>query len=411
MRRRALASAAIAAMAASPAAADTLQQALEGAYRHNPTLTAQRANVRAADENVPIALAAGRPTLEGSATYQENILKGQLPPTGFFSNPDRQLVGQLNATMPLITFGAVRGAVRAAEARVEASRAGLRGTEANLFTDVVGAYMDVIRDEAIVQLNQRRTSACSTSTCAASRDRFQVGDLTRTDVAQSEARLCARARQLQSAAGAADRQPRKLHPPGRRAAGRAGAAARRCRTCRRSDDAAVTAAIDEQPGPARRHQAARRHRASTSGVARARRLPQVAAVAGGNLLQLSSARWPGPGRGNGGQSGQAATVGLQLHAADLPGRTPRRAGAPGAGVAQPGDREGHRDRARRSSPRRVRPMRAGGSSNEVIESAETAVSANRLSLEGVRAENSVGTRTILDILNAEQELLNARSRW
>src|SRR3546814_5355890 len=63
------------------ALADTLQQALEAAYKSNPTLTAQRANVRAADENVPIARAAGRPSLEGSAVYQENVLQGDQPPT------------------------------------------------------------------------------------------------------------------------------------------------------------------------------------------------------------------------------------------------------------------------------------------------------------------------------------------
>ena len=63
MRKIGMAGIAAAALAASPAWADTLQQALEDAYRQNPTLTAQRANVRAADENVPIALAAGRPTL------------------------------------------------------------------------------------------------------------------------------------------------------------------------------------------------------------------------------------------------------------------------------------------------------------------------------------------------------------
>src|SRR3546814_14524766 len=69
------------------ALADTLQQALEAAYKSNPTLTAQRANVRAADENVPIARAAGPPSLEGSAVYQANGLQGDQPPTLFTPDP------------------------------------------------------------------------------------------------------------------------------------------------------------------------------------------------------------------------------------------------------------------------------------------------------------------------------------
>jgi outer membrane protein len=76
-----------------PARADTLQAALQAAYDNNPTLSAQRAAVRAADEGVPQALAAGRPTLEGSATYQENLLRGVPAGGGFFSNPQRQVVG------------------------------------------------------------------------------------------------------------------------------------------------------------------------------------------------------------------------------------------------------------------------------------------------------------------------------
>src|SRR3546814_2754246 len=86
------------------ALADTLQQAMEAAYRSNPTLTAQRANVRANDENVPIARAAGRPTIEASAMYQENVLKGDQTPNLFTSEPDRQLVGQVNMNVPLISF-------------------------------------------------------------------------------------------------------------------------------------------------------------------------------------------------------------------------------------------------------------------------------------------------------------------
>src|SRR3546814_16348494 len=93
--------------------------------------------------------------------------------------------GQL--TVPLYQGGAVRNAVRAAKFRVEAGQADLRATEASIFSQVVGAYMDVIRDQAIVQLNQKNVAVLRTNLQATS-DRFEIGDLTRTDVAPSGAR-------------------------------------------------------------------------------------------------------------------------------------------------------------------------------------------------------------------------------
>ncbi|MGX9079781.1 TolC family protein, partial [Klebsiella pneumoniae] len=94
--------------------------------------------------------------------------------------------------------GQVRNSVNAAKTRVDAGRDSLRRTESDLFTAVVGAYMDVIRDEAIVSLNQQNVKVLEVN-LQASKDRFQVGDLTRTDVAQSEARLALARSQLQSA--------------------------------------------------------------------------------------------------------------------------------------------------------------------------------------------------------------------
>ena len=100
--------------------------------------------------------------------------------------------------MPVYQGGAVHNSVRAAETRVLAGRDTLRGTEADLFTATVGAYMDVIRDEAIVGLNRQNVKVLDVN-LQATKDRFQVGDLTRTDVAQSEARLALARGQLQSA--------------------------------------------------------------------------------------------------------------------------------------------------------------------------------------------------------------------
>ena len=189
---------------------ETLSEALEAAYGDNPTITAQRASVRVADENVPIARAAGLPTLDGTATYQENVLKGEPAPGGFFSDPDRQLVGSLNATVPLITFGAVRNSVRGRNRASRRAAWGLRSTESDLFTAVVGAYMDVLRDEAVVQLNQRNAEVMR-FTLRETMERQNAGNRGPTDVAQAEARVALAESQLETAQARPDLQPRRLY--------------------------------------------------------------------------------------------------------------------------------------------------------------------------------------------------------
>ncbi|MBD3734446.1 MAG: TolC family protein, partial [Sphingopyxis sp.] len=171
-------------VAASPAHAETLQGALAKAYENNPTLTGARAGQRANDENVPIQKAAGLPSVGASVDYQENLV---VPGNSFFT-PGRSVSTGAQLSVPLYQGGAVRNAVKAAKYRVEAGQADLRATEASIFSQVVGAYMDVIRDIAIVQLNQKNVSVLRTNLQATS-DRFEIGDLTRTDVAQSQARL------------------------------------------------------------------------------------------------------------------------------------------------------------------------------------------------------------------------------
>ena len=141
-------------------------------------------------------------------------------------------------------------------------------------------------------------------------------------------------------------------------------------------------------------------------VARAARLPQIAVVGSGNYVNYLGSLGSGTGI-NTGQTGTSAGAGLQLNLPIFQG------GRPGALVRQAQARESQAIEAVTSTERGVIAQTRSAfaiyrSSLEVIQSAEQAVAANRLSLEGVRAENSVGTRTILDILNAEQELLNSQ---
>ena len=386
---------------AAPLHAETLREALVKAYNTNPTITAQRATLRATDENVPIARASGLPSANATGDLTEFLVTGQ----NHFLAPPRQGVARANVSVPLYQGGQVRNSVAAAKTRVEAGRATLRSTEADLFTNVVAAYMDVIRDEAIVGLNTQNVRVLDVN-LQASRDRFQVGDLTRTDVAQSEARLALARAQLQSAQanlissresyiqfvgtppGTLDTPPTLPHLPD-------------------SPASAVTVAIDNNPvliAAAKERDASR----YDVGVARASRLPQISAVGGASYTNYLGSIASVPNDVNRiPNANKAVQAGLSLTLPLFQG------GRPAAQVRQA---EAYQSRAIENVTATERNVIAQArsafaiwrSSEQVIQSSETAVNANKLSLEGVRAENSVGTRTILDILNAEQELLNSQ---
>ncbi|MBI0474994.1 hypothetical protein D9601_06420 [Sphingomonas sp. MA1305] len=395
------------ALVAVPAGAETLREAMVKAYQGNPTITAQRAVQRATDETVPIARASGLPSVNLTGGYVENVLSPGGSNLGSnnnsFANPARQATSAAQLSIPLYRGGSVRNSIEAAETRVEAGRATLRGTESDLFTAVVGAYEDVIRDEAIVSLNQQNVKVLEIN-LQASRDRFQVGDLTRTDVAQSEARLALARGQLQSAEAQliASREtyvrvigtpPTSLEQPPALPALPA------------TPNDAVQDALRNNPVLL----AQQRLRDATRydiGVARATRLPQVNAVLGGNYYSYLGSLGAGTGV-RVGQSATSGTVGLALNLPIFQG------GRPAAQVRQAEALHAQAIENTTSTERAVvaqtrSAYAAWKSAQEVIASSEIAVNANKLSLEGVRAENSVGTRTILDILNAEQELLNSQ---
>jgi len=401
LRRRTAAAALLALLpSAHPASADTLRDALRRAYDNNPSLTGQRAAQRALDEGVPLARASGRPQVNGSTGLVQQVFNTAGANT--FS-PDRQATADTQLSVPVFQAGAIRNAVRAAETRVDAGQARLRGTEADLFTAVVGAYMDVVRDEAIVELNGQNVRVLDVN-LKASRDRFEVGDLTRTDVAQSEARLAlARARFQSAEAQLISSRENYVRLVGSPAAELADPPP--LPNLPATPDVAVEEAIADNPTLL----AAARERDATRfdvSVAKASRLPQVTAVLGGSYYNnLGTLRNPvGPRVG---QDGFGANAGVQLNLPIFQG------GRPAAQIRQA---EARRSQAIENVTLAERQVVAQArsafavyrSSLQVISSSEVAVNANKLSLEGVRAENSVGTRTILDILNAEQELLNSQ---
>lgn len=383
---------------------DTLREALARAYTTNPTLSAERANLRATDENVPIARSAGLPQVTSSANYIENLHDSSTSDSiDSFGNPARQVTAGVDLSVPIYSGGAVRNSVRAAETRVRAGRADLRSVEASVFTDVVAAYMDVIRDEAIVALNRQNVRVLEVNLQAA-RDRFELGDLTRTDVAQSEARLALSQGQLRSAEAqlissregyirVVGNAPGELAPPPALPG------------LPSSANQAVEVALDSNPNLDAAEQAAEATRYDV-GVARAGRLPRLSAFVGGDYNNFLGSLGEGTGVDIR-QDGTAATAGLTLSLPLFQG------GLPAAQVRQA---QARRSQAIEISTEVERGVIAQTRSafatwqaaQRVIEVSQIAVDANRLSLEGVRAENSVGTRTILDILNAEQELLNSQ---
>jgi outer membrane protein len=386
---------------AGPAAAETLRDALVRAYRDNPTLSAQRAAQRANDENVPIARSQGRPNVAAQGGFTDNFLRGG----NSFTTPERRLDGQIGVTVPLYQGGRVRNGVLAAETRVEAGQANLRGTEATTFTDVVSVYNNVIRDEAIVGLNTQNVRVLETN-LRASRDRFEVGDLTRTDVAQSEARLSLARAQLQSAQATLISSRENYV----RLVGTAPGVLEAPPVLPKfpaSPDGAVDVALQDNPNLI----AARRVRDATDydvRVARANRRPQVNATVSQNYFNFLGSLGQGSAAGLGSvQTGNATSAGVTLNVPLFQG------GRPGALVRQAQELRGQAIEQATAAERQVIASARSAyavwrSSLEVIASAEAAVAANKLSLEGVRAENSVGTRTVLDILNAEQELLNSQ---
>lgn len=399
----------------APASADTLREALVRAYEANPTITGARANQRALDENVPIALSAGRPTVLGIADLNENVRRS----SSSFGSPARSLTAGVELDFPIYQGGAVRNGVRAAEERVEAGRADLRAVETNLFVEVVAAYLDVISNRNIVDLNANQVRVLDTELQATS-DRFEIGDLTITDVAQAEARLATARSALQTAQAEliafeenylrlVGERPAVLEPPPP------------LPELPETPDQAEDVAVEENPSIISARRNAEAFRADIE-VAEAARLPRLSAVASGNYVNFLGSLGDGGGDDvpidldgdgipdetvGGSQSETTAVVGLRATIPIYQG------GQPAALTRQSTAIFGRAQEFIVETERSViANVRAAFSryraALETIGSSEVAVNANTLALEGVRAGNFAGLRTVIEVLNAQQELLNSQ---
>nr|WP_276591818.1 TolC family outer membrane protein [Sphingomicrobium nitratireducens] len=374
---------------------DTLREALAQTYVTNPTLTSEREVLKAADANVAIARAGSRPTLSAIAGIDRDLSRRGI----FGPNLDKSLDLTVGAdlSLPLFQGGRVKNNIRAAKARVEAGRASLRAVEGDVFVEAVSAYMDVILNRAIVELNQNQVRVLDTN-LQATGDRFEIGDVTRTDVAQSEARLQLAQANLASAEGRlagavetfrrviGDKPADELAPPPP------------LPPLPDTAEAAVQIALGENPDYEAIIAQAQAARYDTK-AARAARLPTVSAVGSGTYVDSFNDGLD--------SDGSVTSVGLSSRIPIYQG------GLPAAQIRRAQAFEGQLLEQRVATERGVVALTRSAfatyeAAQRAIAANEVAVEANELALEGARLENSIGTRTILEVLNAEQELLNAQ---
>lgn len=389
------------------ATAETLFSALARAYTGNPDLNQQRANVRVRDEDAPRAAAGMRPRASVSGNGGPQNSRINLPAgRDLFGNrtfTTDQFLGEprgviFNLTQTLYDGGRTGNSMRQAESAVFAARATMRLTEQAILQSGATAYMNVLRDTAVLALRKNNIAVLERQ-LRQTRDRFDVGDVTRTDVAQAEASLAqARsefyaAQALLAASVATFRQvvgvePKHLEP-----------AQTVERLLPKSLDKAVVIALVEHPGVvAAMHQVDAAELAVK--VAEGALLPTIAVA--GQVSQQYDSFLGSPGSRQ--FSAQAiGTVVVPIY----------QGGAEYASIRQAKEQLGQ---ARLNADVQRNSVRATVVSSfgqletakASIVSGQAAVKAAEIALQGVREEAQVGQRTTLDVLNAQQALLSAR---
>ena len=379
----------------SPLAAESLRQALASTYQYNPALDAQRARLRATDEGVPIARSGYLPQV--SATGTLNYQNTHNRPDIGNSNGDlypQQYQGQI--TQNLFNGFQTTNAVNAAEATVRAGRETLRDTERTVLLQAVTAYMDVLRDSAIVGLQESNVQVL-TRELKATKDRFAVGEVTKTDVAQAEARRAGAVSQLDLArsnlktsrasfeqvvghapSGLAEtRPPEKLLP--KSLADAIGVSAR--------ENPLVVAALYNE-------QAAR----YTVDQIRGQLLPSVDVTA-----SLSDTIEPSRQIAETTQGVVTGRLTVPIYEGGRVYAQVRQAKHTHVAALQAIEQT--RTQVQQGVTQAWSQLQAARAQ---LESDRIQVEANRTALAGVREEERVGQRTLLDVLNAEQEHLNSQ---
>lgn len=384
------------------ASAETLSEALAAAYSSNPQLMAQRASLRATDEGVSAAKAGFLPEL--SATWSYSDTKQDITPVGSdtFESPRDSDGYSITARQNFFRGFQDRNTVLQAKSTVKAGRANLQSVEQNILLQAVTAYMNVVRDGSVVALNKNNIKVLERQ-LQASQDRFRVGEVTRTDVAQSEARLeNAKSQVLSAEAGLASSRAQYLRVIGRVPASLETPSAKPQLPA--NLDLAIEIAMEQSPGvkAARHNESAARHAVKT---AKGALLPSVGAEV--SYSDMNSAGFNGNTGFSQEQKSKSTSVGIQVSVPLYAG------GARYSGVRRAKQVRSQRmmeiHQAERVAQENVfvawDNYRAAAGQ---ITSTKAALRAFEIALEGVKQEAYVGSRTTLDVLNAEQELLNSR---
>jgi len=189
LRKKFLIGVALSAMAfATPADAETLREALVKAYMNNPTLNAQRASVRATDEGVAQALSNWRPEVSWSGSIARSRNENNARTGDDRTQNLQPVTSSFSVTQPLFRGFQTQAATAEAEANVDAARYRLLESEQEILLNAVLAFSNIVRDQAVLELNRNNEQVLRRQ-FEATTDRFEVGELTRTDVSQAQARF------------------------------------------------------------------------------------------------------------------------------------------------------------------------------------------------------------------------------
>ncbi|WP_353641299.1 TolC family outer membrane protein [Mesorhizobium sp. WSM2239] len=379
------------------ASAETIFGALTKAYQLNSTLNSARAGVRVTDEGVAIAKSGYRPTINGVASIDYSSQMGTRLTTGSFGVQINQM---------LFDGFQTKNNVAAAESRVFASNESLRNTEQNILFNAASAYMDVIRDRQVAVLLERNLEFLSEQARAA-RSRFEVGEGTRTDVAQADASRSAAVARVAAARAQARSSAAIYRQIVGEEPGRLEAAAPLAKLLPNSLDQAIGIASSRHPAIM-----ATEHLVDAAGFtvksAEGQLLPQVSANAsvGRSFTERHAVDQLGlPGVTEG--SGNVASIGATLTVPIYQG------GRTSAQVRQSKESLGQarievdvqRDQVRAAVTSAWTQYIAA---QQTLAATREAVTAAQLALNGVIEERNVGQRTTLDVLDAQADVIDAQ---
>jgi len=387
------------------ASAETLQETLISVYNKNPQLLAARARLREVDETYIQARAQGRPNVTASGQTALSYITGNVSPAALPTPGQPTAIGRVSQTytpsaaqveiiQPLYQGGRVRALKSQAKAGIFAQRELLRATETQLFLAAASTYLDIQLAEETTRVRRENVRVLARQSLA-SQERFEVGQGTRTDIAQSEARLA----NAESSLAQAQAQLQSVRASYRRLVGRAPldlqpvptfampkTLEQALKTARENNPELLASYFNEQAGEAAIDvaKAAGRPTVSLGGVAGAQR---------GQLFGLEDA--------------ETAEIRAQFSIPIFSGGI-NKSRIRQAKQAKTRLRFETRDRERAVVEQVTQAWAQKEAARQNLISSRKQVEAAELAFEGVKLEQEVGSRSQLDVLDAEREVLNAR---